>query len=294
MTLFRRKNRRKRSLSRGLLNGCKAIYSTICNFTKVAAVVALIAAIPLGLYKGYRALIESDYFVVRAIRISGNERLSRADILTLAGLDERRNIFSVDADVVSRRLLNNPWVVDTDVETHLPRTITIWLREREPGGWLYFGDLLQVDTDGVVIESGDPADVEGPIITGIEPVSAELDGGASMALIHTAMEIAHLYQAQGLGQFDELAEVHFDELTGFCLLTARDGMEIRLGNDRFLARLQRLREVFETLQDEQLYGRYVLLDADDELTRVAVGPTRPRMDGHRASHFDAPHNNEVQ
>ena len=143
MRFFRRKNRRKRPLSRRLANGAQLVYETICNFTKVAFVIALIVAIPIGLYHGYRGLIESDYFVVRSISITGNQRLSRPEILALSGLEQRRNIFSIDSDVVSQRLLSNPWITEVDVETHLPRTVSIWIREREPGGWLYFGELLR-------------------------------------------------------------------------------------------------------------------------------------------------------
>jgi hypothetical protein len=93
------------------------------------------------------------------------------------------------------------------------------------------------------------------------------------------MGIAHFYGSQGLIRFDALSEIHFDELVGFSLLTRDLHLEVRLGHDRFLERLGRLRDVLRTLDGEDLTERYILLDAEGELTRVAVGPARPGRGG---------------
>jgi cell division septal protein FtsQ len=253
----------------------------------VALVLALTAALPVGLYQGYQALMRSAYFVVTAIHIDGNERLSRDDILELAGLSGQRNIFALDTDVMRRRLMADAWIIEAHVDLELPRTVSIEVTERESAGWLYSGRLFQVDTDGLIIQEGQASEIDGPLITGIEPVwpgdlaTAAGDESRTVQLdrVRTALDIAHWYRSQGLPRFDDLTEIHFDELVGFSLLTAEHGMEVRLGHDRFLERLERLRDVLRTLENRELGGRYVLLDAEGSLTRIAVGPGRPGRGG---------------
>lgn len=242
---------------------------------RVVVALVVITALPVAIYYGYHALLASDYFRVTAIRIDGNERLSRARVLDLAGLDRPTSIFTVDTSSVAQALLDDPWVVEVEVTRDLPRTVRITLREREPAGWIYWDGLMRVDRDGVPIEAGDALTAEGPLITGIEPVDPDLDGGESAALIREALVLSSTYQARGLNRFDELAQVHFDELMGFSLLTREAGIEVRLGPDRYADRLDRLESVLRTLEGEDLRGRYILLDGEGDLTRIAVGPPRP-------------------
>lgn len=246
---------------------------------RVALVVAVAAALPLGIYEGYHALLRSDYFVVSEIAVEGHQRLSRAEVLEIAGLDRPRNILDLDARRVAARLEASPWIQSAGVDKELPRSVAIRVVEREAAGWIYWDDLLRVDTDGQVICPGRPAEVDGPIITGIEPVSSRMDGGRSAERVLTALRLAWLYESMGLTDFDELAEIHYDELLGFALLTRHHGMEIRLGSDRFEERLLRLGDVLTTISSEELGGRYVLLDGEGALTRVAVGPSRPGRGG---------------
>jgi len=67
-------------------------------------------------------------------------------------------------------------------------------------------------------------------------------------------------------------------LLGVFLLTANHGMEVRLGHNRYAERLQRLQDVLITIDGENLRGRYILLDGEGDLRRVAVGPVRPGRD----------------
>jgi len=278
MRLTRRKNRRRRPLGKRLVGAVVVVAREVPKLLKIALVIAMAAALPVGIYHGYHALMRSEYFVVTAIDISGNERVPRREVLELAGLDSRVSIFQVDTDRIADRLLSNPWVVATEVSRELPRTIRIVVDEREPAGWLYWDGLYRVDAEGDLIEAGSPAQLDGPVISGLEPTDAEEEGGERAARIRTALSIVRHYASQGLERYDRVGQIHYDELLGFSLLTADDQIEIRLGHDRFFERLQRLRDVMATLEGEAMAGRYILLDGEGDLTRVAVGPVRPGRD----------------
>ena len=217
------------------------------------------------------------------------DHFQRDHILDITGLDQPVNIFTVDTDRMERRLTDNPWIISAQVAKELPRTIRISVREKERAGWVYFGELYQIDSDGLIIEPGRAAELDSPVITGIEPMSTQDDGGIQAARIRTALNLIHLYRVHGLSRFDELVEIHFDEMLGFTLLTHDYAMEIRIGAGQFVQRLDRLRAVFETLDGEALEGRYILLDGESSLTRVAVGPVRPGRGGRGLDGTTCPH-----
>jgi cell division septal protein FtsQ len=294
MGWLRRRNRRRQPLGERLGAAARATAGGVRGLLKLALVMGLLVGVPLGLYQGYMALMRSDYFVLSALHLEGHQRLSRDEVLLIAGLDGRRNIFTVDADRIAQRLRQNPWITEAEVELDLPRTARIRIVEREPAGWLFAGTLYRVDTDGFVIEPGTVAELQGPLITGLEPTTrAELGRdelanrrGFAGGRVRQALDLARSYEAALLPRVDALAEIHYDELMGFSLLTQDHGIEVRLGHDRFEERLERLRDVLLTLEGRELGGRYVLLDGD--LSRVAVGPPRPgRGEGGPTAH-DAP------
>ncbi|MCA9563939.1 MAG: FtsQ-type POTRA domain-containing protein [Myxococcales bacterium] len=271
----RKRNRRKVPLLKRLAHGGKKVAIAINSVLRVTLVIALAIALPVGIYQGYHAVIRSTYFEVTAVRIDGLDRLSRQEVLELVHLDGRASIFGLDEEWAENQLLENPWVLSANVTRELPRTVRIEIEEREAVGWLYWDGLWQVDAEGAAIVEGSPTQVDGPVITGIEPVPAAQDSGASANRILTALSLVRAYNASSYAEADPISEVHFDELVGYSLLTATNELEIRLGQDRFDERMARLEDVLHAMAGQSMAERYILLDGDGELTRVAVGPARP-------------------
>ncbi len=93
-----------------------------------------------GVFKGsmwlYSWIHTSDTFVTRHIDITGNVRLGRDFILSLAGLHEGDNAFSVSVADMERRLRETPWVEDVSVQRILPDRFVIRVQERMPGFWV--------------------------------------------------------------------------------------------------------------------------------------------------------------
>jgi len=274
----KKRNRRRKPLGKRLANAFMVALSHVRQLTRLALAMVLIVCLPLGIYQGYHALMRSEYFKVSAIRLDGNERVTRSEVLEFTGLNEPTSIFSIDTEMIRQMLIDTPWIIDAEVIRDLPRTVRITVVARQPPGWVFWNEPLRVDHDGVVIEAGTPHEVDGPLITGIEPFPADQDGGASAGRIREALTVINHYQALGLNRFDQLAQIHVDDLLGVFLLTANHGMEVRLGHNRYAERLQRLQDVLITIDGENLRGRYILLDGEGDLRRVAVGPVRPGRD----------------
>ncbi|MEC9398119.1 MAG: hypothetical protein VX475_10890, partial [Myxococcota bacterium] len=73
-----------------------------------------------------------------------------------------------------------------------------------------------------------------------------------------------------------LDHVHADPVLGLSLIVGDQGMEVRLGWGRWKERLERYNVVHGSLAERGVDVEYILIDQDDDIDRVAVGPARTK------------------
>jgi cell division protein FtsQ len=116
------------------------------------------------------ATSRTPLFRLRHLEVVGNLRLSRTDVLRLAGISRSSNVLWLDTEAVTRRLEQDPWIAKAVVSRRAPWTVRISVVERRP--------VAEVNADGgYTLVSGDGvalgivrADPELPIIALAQPV----------------------------------------------------------------------------------------------------------------------------
>jgi cell division protein FtsQ len=93
----------------------------------------------------------SQAFDLRALRVTGNVRLSFDDIARDAGLTGETNVLWLAANELERRLQANPWVLTAHVSRTLPSTVVVAVRERVAVAVLAGRPGLLVAGDGMVL-----------------------------------------------------------------------------------------------------------------------------------------------
>jgi cell division septal protein FtsQ len=78
------------------------------------------------------ALLLTPTFTVRSIVITGNTRLTDAQIVAAAGLGDPGSVFLVDPGTIERRLVRLTWVRAAAVTAQLPDRVSIRLDEWQP------------------------------------------------------------------------------------------------------------------------------------------------------------------
>ena len=134
---------------------------------EIIFVTALLAATALyGAIRGGHAdaIIDSIHDIADAIAqragfqsanvsIEGASRLSRADILRIAGITESSTLFLIDADATRTRLLRNAWIAEATVAKLYPDRIEIAVVEKKPFAvWQSRGNFFVIAKDGVIID----------------------------------------------------------------------------------------------------------------------------------------------
>lgn len=117
------------------------------------------------------AFTQSAYFIVREVEITGLGRLTREEMLSVAGVEPPVNVFSVNPRAVEARLLAYPAVAEAKVFRRFPSHLRIDLTERRPVGVLPYGEhYLLFDGAGVPFAVRRPEEARGlPVVTGIRP-----------------------------------------------------------------------------------------------------------------------------
>lgn len=112
------------------------------RWVAVLVVVSVLAA-------GY-VLVFTSLLGVRSVEVSGVKRLTRAEVLRLADIPQRRAMLRIDTDEVEQRLVSLPEVRSVAVSRSWPSTIEVEIVERSPVAYFRAADGIRlVDQFGV-------------------------------------------------------------------------------------------------------------------------------------------------
>jgi cell division protein FtsQ len=145
------------------------------RWTIVAFAVVVVATLAV-------AVTYTGLFAAKDIELRGSHDIPREKILSLARVNQRSNVFHLDARAVERRLRRDPRIVEAHVIKSLPDRLTIEIVQRMPVAVTGTPETL-VGADGVVIGPADDA-VDLPAL--IAPDGGPLATGALSAAAATA------------------------------------------------------------------------------------------------------------
>ncbi len=104
------------------------------------------------------------------IGISGNDNVSRSQIMEVLASDIDRNIFFVPLDQRKKQLKQIPWVQSASVMRLLPNRLKIVIQERTPVAFVEINSHIElIDASGVIMDlpANQPAKYSFPVIVGI-------------------------------------------------------------------------------------------------------------------------------
>ncbi|HMC75852.1 MAG TPA: FtsQ-type POTRA domain-containing protein [Vicinamibacterales bacterium] len=212
---------------------------------------------------------------VDRIVIHGNQRLSQGDVLAILTGLRGESLLWTDLDRWRRRLLASPWVRDAELRRSLPSTIDIAIAEREPIGiGRVNGDMYLVDDRGVIIDQYGPqyAQFDLPMIDGLSASPAEggtMTDGARAEL--AARVIAAVAARPGIAR--RLSQIDVSDAHNASVILSGDPAVIRLGDDRFLQRVEAYLQLAPALRERVNEIDYVDLRFDD---RIYVRPVNAK------------------
>lgn len=236
--------------------------------------VAILAAATLvgvsAIYLAYDWMRSSDALTVTRISVSGNVRMSRGEIASLMDDAVGADMMTLDLDAWRLRLLEAPWVADAAIRRVLPGTLDVAIEERRPMGVGRLDDALYlIDDTGTIIDEFGPnyAEFDLPVIDGlVAPRGGDTlveTGRAALA----GRLLVELQRRPDLAQ--RISQIDVSDGRDAVLILKEDATHVRLGESRFLERLQSYLDLAPTLHERVPDIEYVDLRFDE---RVYIRP----------------------
>ncbi len=242
-------NRYKKETDASRPRARHAVYQTIYRLARPAAVICILS---LAAIYAHDAVVQSPFFMVREISISGNQRAQKQEILALAGLCEPANIFQVNRFTMEKRIASHPWIAAASVRRSLFSTVTIAIVEQDPLAIVRIENLpdMLINAQGVPFKEFDPAqdrEISLPVITGLDLTHTQNISHFEGPLFDAVLDILHRHLD------DTLLSIEADGLTGitiqipdrFNLHPSAENriLTISLGFDNFDRKLIRARQI---------------------------------------------------
>ena len=227
-----------------------------------------------AVYAGYRGLqlvLATGALTVTRISVSGNAKLSRGEVVSLLDGLRGRNMVFLDLEAWRRKLTGSPWVADAALRRVLPGTVDVMIVERAPMGIGRIGDdLYLVDERGSIIDEFGPnyADLDLPVIDGLTAPASE--GGLLIDEARAALAarvIASIHTRPALAR--RLSQIDVRDVRDAVVILKDDTAMIRVGDERFVDRLQAYLDLAPALRERVPEIDYVDLRFDE---RVYVRP----------------------
>lgn len=240
---------------------------------KILLAGSLVSMAIVAIYGCWNIVMTSPYFHLAQIRLVGNDRVSRNEILAAAAIREGENIFCIDVNEVGRKIEEIPWVKEVSLKREFPDTLTIKLVERSPTAMIYLGDFYYIDDEGYIFARADSRKgYNYPILTGIDKGSLLDEDDNAFDLLARGLELVQLLRTrEGMLSWEDISEIALDDTNGATLYPVNQGIPIRLGKSGFAGKLKRSERVLLDLEEKNARASLIEADFDDRvLVRLGV------------------------
>ena len=114
--------------------------------------------------------ISSSIFELKEIKLSGNEKLSKKDIIATSNLKLGGNLFQYNIEDIEKSISNNAYIKDVKVKRKMPDKLEINIIENKEDAIVKLGkNNIYIQNDGLILsESTKIINENIPIITGIK------------------------------------------------------------------------------------------------------------------------------
>lgn len=237
-----RRNRLKR-------NSGKIYREVLSAGVLLAAVVAAAAALMFS----YNFLLCTALFRLERIEVTGCERLTEKDVITIADIGSVQNLLALRTAAIAGRIKKNPWVKEVELTRNFPNELLITITEKKPVALAKrMSDLYFIDAEGSVIkklESGEDTDL--PVLTGFSE-NAEL--------VRKSIELLNFFAAETeFPRARDIAEINGDEVHGLSIFLD-NGLCLQMGLDEYAAKLKKFKLILADLGRRDIGPGFLLID----------------------------------
>jgi cell division protein FtsQ len=264
-----RKNRFKKKRA-----GRKALLRDRVAFAarNLLGLLALVAASAAFIFT-YDYFTQTRLFRAQRIEVTGQQRLTRSDVMEIAGVGTQANILAVNLTTTRKRLLANPWIADVTVSREIPSGLKFHIREEKPLAILDVGDgqRFLINTAGRVFKREDGSEKnELPRVQGLGHADLPVQGQPATQAFKAVMSLFNLAEkADRVKLLSDIRRIQMDREIGATVYIGRDSRAVKLGFGRYREKLEALEQLMARLSSDSRLTRYRVIDLFD-VNRIVI------------------------
>ena len=274
------------------LNRKRPIYRLIWGL----ATVLLTAGITTGLVFGSLALSKwtktSPAFNLNTIVVTGNRIAEKEDIITVAGFERGRNIWSADLVAAERRLMLDRRFEHVALARRLPDAVVVRVKELQPVAFVQLDRLYGVseraeliplspgkglpDLPVITIGASGDQTVSGAAIRPDHAFETLRDAMLVNPEVGRALYLMRVLRTISPGLYDELSEVHVSSQNDPIAYMVEGGLAIRFGTGYYPRKIEMLKRTVERLEADAIRTRLIDLRFKDQVIVRPIVSARSR------------------
>ena len=221
----------------------------------------------------YDYFTQTRQFQVRRVEVTGQQRLSRQQVLEMAGIGKQTNILAVNLTTTRKRLLADPWIADVTVSREIPSGLRFHVVEEKPLALLDMGSGGQflINTNGTVFNRVDgPGTSDLPRVEGLNhadlPVAGRPDTKAFMAVMTLFRLVDSKKSPMSLS---DIRRIRMDRDIGATVVVGRGNRAVKLGFGRYPEKVEALEQVMASLDKNGRLNHCRVIDLYD-VNRIVI------------------------
>lgn len=257
---------RRRAETRRMGNSKKLSVSGMLARARTIGKIALVVAGVALIIFSYHKLAASSLFQLRNIEVTGNQRVSSAEIERLVHQNLSATFISTDLEVLQEQLQSITWIKRAQLTRILPDTLRVQVEERKPLALTRFEgqQAYWIDEDAVVLGEFDISVDKNvpPIVYGFTQDMSESARADNRERVELYKRLMRAFDTGELKYSSQIEEIDISNLRDVRLQLKPGPVEVDLGDRDFRARLVRALDLLDALRrrDSAVLKNYQFLD----------------------------------
>ncbi len=261
-----RKNRYKKNVRRK-----KGLWmARVRRGLKLSALILILSATSALFVMGYAAVTRSEYFQARAIKVSGNVRLTEEEIMAQAGVHEGDNLLALNLRLVRQRLLAHEWIAQARVSREIPGAITIQVQEQAPLARVDLGRIFLMNAQGRIFKEVKKHTMDDlPLVSGLTYNDISMNEDTLKPMVAAVCQVLTISQKpQSAIAWQDIERLDVDKEIGI-IANLKNHLTINLGLDQYETKFERMARLRPRLEGNEQWRAYRALDLSNP-DRVVV------------------------
>ncbi|MDA8140586.1 MAG: FtsQ-type POTRA domain-containing protein [Desulfobacteraceae bacterium] len=237
---------------------------------KLSALILILSATSALFVMGYAAVTRSEYFQARAIKVSGNVRLTEEEIMAQAGVHEGDNLLALNLRLVRQRLLAHEWIAQARVSREIPGAITIQVQEQAPLARVDLGRIFLMNAQGRIFKEVKKHTMDDlPLVSGLTYNDISMNEDTLKPMVAAVCQVLTISQKpQSAIAWQDIERLDVDKEIGI-IANLKNHLTINLGLDQYETKFERMARLRPRLEGNEQWRAYRALDLSNP-DRVVV------------------------